>query len=257
MVWADDSDISSLGALKVRTFDASLSATSPDQILAKTSGLSSSASLTPFAGSWAAAWLSYDTASVSVLARAGATSWSAAKLGADAIVDRPAVVDLDPTHLLLVYAASASVSDPSKLRGAVLDTAMPGTVAPFAIPATTAPTGADQRQPTLARLGSKVFLSWLSNTNAPSSDAVPGDIWLKEMDLGATPGTIDTSQPEIPLPRALADASGTQDAPTLAVAIPGGPEMLVTAWRDQSGPALASRIFLEAIPVPILRKAGP
>jgi hypothetical protein len=257
VVWADDSDINSLGALKVRTFDASLSPTSPDGILAKTSGLSTSATLTPFAGSFAAAWLSYDTGGVSVLASAGATSWSADKLGADAVVDRPAIVDLDATHLLLVYAASASVSEPMSLQGAILDTAIPESMAPFAIPATAAPAGAEPQQPALARVGSRVFLTWLSTTSPPSSDALPGDVWLKEMDLGATPGTLDTSQTEIPLPRTLADASGTQDTPVLGVGLLGAPPILVTGWRDQSGPGLASRIFVEAIPVPILRKAGP
>jgi hypothetical protein len=259
VVWGDDSDPSSLGELKFRRFDASLTPTSPDQILAHTSGLSTSAVLAPFAGSWAAAWLLFDanSTSVSVLAQAGPASWNGGTLGGGALVDPPALIDLDATHLLLVYASAVSASSPTTLQGAILDTAAPGNVVPFAIPAMVAPTGAELRQPSLARVGSRVFLSWLSSMSPPDSEALPGEVWLKEMDLGSPPGTIDTSHPEIPLPRVAAEASGSQDTPALALALPGAPQTLIAAWHDQSGPGAVSRILVQAISVPVVRKVGP
>jgi hypothetical protein len=256
VAWADDSDASSLGALKVRTFDATLTPTSQDQTLAKTAGLSTSAVLAPFATSWAAAWLSYDNGGVSVLASAGSTSWTAGTLTPDATVDRPALVDLDATHLFLVYATSAAASDPAQLYGAVLDSAMPGTVVPFTIPASAVPAGAELREPALARVGSRVFLTWLSNTALTSPDSLPGDLWIKEIDLGSMPGMIDMSQAEIPLPRESADSTGAQSSPVLALSVGGGPELVVAAWLDQSVSGPFSRVFAEAIPVPLLRKAG-
>jgi hypothetical protein len=257
VAWFDDGDLTSMGDLKARTFDASLSPTSPDQVLAHTAGLSTSAVLAPFAGSWAAAWLSYQEGSVSVLARGGGAQWTAGSLGAGAIVDRPALVDLDGTHLLLVYAASPGVNEPAQLQGAVLDASAPGDVAPFAIPPAGGAMGAEAREPSLARVGGRVFLSWLSNTGPSDAQALPGYVWIKEMDLGSMPGSIDTSRAEIPLPRWPADSTGSQGSPVLALSLPGAPEMLVAAWQDALVPGPSSGLFAEAIPVPILRKAGP
>ena len=258
VVWGDDGDLSSLGELKMRTFDASLTPTSADQILAHTSGLSTSAVLAPFAGSWAASWLSFDVAGpVSVVAQAGSTNWTAATLPGGAVVDTPALIDLDATHLLVVYAASVSASNPTTLEGAILDLAAPGSAVPIAITPTVAPANAELRQPSLTRVGSRVFLSWLSNTNPPNAEPLPGDVWLKELDLGATPGTIDTSQPEIALPRATTDANGMEDTPALALSLPGAPQTLLAGWHDHSGPGVASHVLVEAIPLPLLRKVGP
>lgn len=254
VAWADDADASSLGLLRVRTFDGSLSPTSPDQVLAHTSGLSASAVLAPFAGSWAAAWISYEDGGVSVLARAGTVSWSAGSLGVHAMVDRPAIVDLDDTHLLLVYAASASAGEPATLRGAILDTAAPGSVSPFAIPTVAVPPGADTWEPSLARVGSRVFLSWLSSTGPSSPEPLPGDLWLKEMAVGPMPGTVDASLPEIALPRSANDATGMQRTPVFAAVSGGASPLLLAAWQDHEG--AEARVLAEAIPVPILRKAG-
>jgi hypothetical protein len=77
------------------------------------------------------------------------------------------------------------------------------------------------------------------------------------MDLGSAPGTIDTSHPEIPLPRIAADATGSQDTPALALALPGATQTLLAAWHDHSGPGPVSRVLVEAIPVPVVRKVGP
>ncbi len=255
VTWSDDSDLSGMGALKVRSFDATLSPTSPDQVLASTAGLSTSAVLAPFAGSWAAAWLSFDAAAVSVLVRAGGSTWSVGPFHADTIVDRPALVDLDGTHLLLVFAAAASMADPVQLQGAILDASAPGNVVPFAIPPVAAAAGSDAREPTLARVGARVFLSWVSNLVPSGSQVLPGDVWLKEMDPGMTAGTIDTSETEIPLPRSAADCTSEQDSPVLALVPEGGPPILVAAWRDQS--AASSRILVEALPIPILREVAP
>jgi hypothetical protein len=76
------------------------------------------------------------------------------------------------------------------------------------------------------------------------------------MDLGATPGTLDLSHAEIPLPRAAADTTGAQDTPALALLLPGAPETLIAAWQDHSVPG-SSRVLVEAIPVPLFRKAAP
>jgi hypothetical protein len=258
VTWFDDGDLSGMGALKIRTFDATLSPTSPDQVLASTTGLSTSALLAPFAGSWAAAWLSFQDAVVSVMVRAGASTWTAGPFDAGTVVDRPALVDLDGTHLLLVYAASDSMGDPPRLRGAILDASAPGPVVPFAIPPAGGAAGSDAREPSVARVEARVFLSWVTNTDPSGAQVLPGDVWLKEMDLGVSPGTLDTSKAEIPLPRWVAHRTSEQDAPVLALAPPGGPEILVAAWQDHgaAGPA-SSRILAEALPIPVLRKVAP
>ena len=255
VAWFDDAALGGMGDIKIRTFDANLSPTSSDLPLASTAATETSAVLTPLVGGWAAAWLAFQDASVSVEAKAGSTTWSTGPLGAGAVVDRPAIVALDDTHLLLVYAVSSSTTDPVQLQAAILDTATPGSVVPFAIlPSASGALGADAGDPSLTRVGERVYLSWRSTMGAFLN--LPGDVWLKELSVGPTPGIVDTSLPEIPLPRSPEHRTGAQDAPVLALVQPGMSQNLVAAWQDH-GTSGSSRILIESMPTPILRKDAP
>lgn len=247
VTWFDDSNLAGMGDLRVRTFDASLLPTSPERALASTTAIETSAVLAPFAGSWAAAWLAFGDTTVSIEARAGDVRWSSPPLALGALVDRPAIAALDDTRLLVVHTISGS----TVLHGGILDVAAPGAFVPFVIsPLEASQSGLDARTPSLSRVGERVYLSWCSTTD-PSPEPM-GDVWLKELPVGGSPGTIDVSTPEIPLPRSPEHRTGLQHSAMLA---PGASPILVAAWQDAA--ANASRILVEAIPTPALRKAVP
>lgn len=162
VAWSDLLDV------KYRAFDAGLQPLGPEQILAGTGAIESSVVLAPFADHWAAAVRANDQGLESIHIMTGATDWSTSPSLPSAGGDRPALVELDDQHLLVLFTVG---SDPAgsappvdELRGSVLSLDTPGEVSSFVLPGANSPTPAAERlsRPSAARTGSLSYIGWQS-----------------------------------------------------------------------------------------------
>jgi len=248
--WVDDSKLPTSGSdVRMRRFNASLAPVSPEEILANGPAQESGVALTTFGSGWAAAWRVAASGTETIAVKTTGASWSVAVTSPGPAEDKPALAELDATHLLLVF----SEGTPARLRGAILDTASQG-VNPFPITPAVAPYSTDaalaQSQANVVRAGSRLFVAW-------RSALVPGDaraeeLWLKELAWQST--TLDLSKVEIALPRWPAHLKDDQRRPALAAT---GSGALATAWDDY-GRVFGSvegtpDVVAELIPLPILR----
>ena len=270
--WVDESKIATSGLdLKLTTLSASGNPQGGEQVLAGTSAHESQVALAAFNGSWAAAWRvkSGTTESIAVKtagpggSASGGASFTVNDASPGPSSDKPALVALDATRLLLVFSEDGGAFGTPKLRGAVLDLGSPGTTSSFAIPPLVAPYATDstlsQSEPALARVGARVFLSWRSG--AVSADAKAEELWLKEITWTTSAGvTLDLAKQEIALPRQSAHRADDQRRVALAATPlwPGG--ALAAAWDDY-GRTFGSiegtpDVVAELIPVPIVRGGG-
>lgn len=253
VAWVDDSDAVNGPDLRYRVFDASLSPQSQsDQTLAGNASAEAHVALGMFGATWAAAWRATSGSGAETIeVKAGAATWSVGPHAPPGTEDKPALVELDSSTLLVVFTTGDSGSGTgSKLRGALLKANSPGTTASMALDTLlTAP----QSHPNAVRVGSRMFLSWRSG--AASGDPKAEDLWLREVIWNGSTVTLGTP---ITLPRWEVHTPGDQRFPALA-ASPLGPEgALVTAWddyglvfgKDEGAPD----VVVELIPVPILRK---
>jgi hypothetical protein len=179
---------------------------------------------------------------------------------------KPALVELDATHLLLVYPVGIDPADTgvpnaeAKLQAAVLDLAAPGPVSGADIPVNAAVEGAasalSHGYASAVRVGSSVYVAWW--TDAAPGDALGEDVWLQA--VGWNGSAIDWSATELPLPRSVAHRAGAQRRPALAASplAPGG--AIVSAWDDLGkgfgGGEGNGDMVVELIPVPVLRTGG-
>ncbi len=256
VAWVDSSNAATQPDLIFRTFDATtLTPTSGEQPLATTADSEADVALAPFAGSWAAAWRDDANGLETVRVHTGSTDWTVGPAFLPApSAGRPAVAQLDATHLLVTYvvgvppvgapsdggAADATVGDASmgapvamgsKVQVAVLDMAAPGNVAGTDVAATVASAiGLSQSQPNLVVAGATVYLAW--HTDAALGDPNGEELWIKPI---ASNGALAILSPESPLPRTAADRVGDQRDVALAsfaatTLPPGG--ALVSAWDD-------------------------
>ncbi|MBK8994462.1 MAG: DUF4215 domain-containing protein [Myxococcales bacterium] len=254
--WVDDSKLPISGSdVRMRRFSASLTPLSSEEVVANSPAQESAVALAPFASSWAAAWRSATSGAETIVVKAVGASWSVPLASPGPAEDKPALTELDATHLLLVF----SEGTPARLRGAILDTASQGTVTSiFPIAPSVAPYSTDaslaQSHPNAIRAGSRLFVAWRSSL-------VPGDtkaeeLWLKE--LAWTSSTLDLSKAEIALPRWPSHLKDDQRRAALAAM---GTGALATAWDDY-GRVFGSvegtpDVVAELIPLPILRKNLP
>lgn len=249
--WVDDSKLPASGAdVRMRRFDASLAPVSSEEILANSPAQESGVALAIFGSGWAAAWRSALAGAETIVVKTPGSSWSVPVASPGPAEDKPALAELDATHLLLVF----SEGTPPRLRGAILDAASQA-VTPFPITPSVAPYSTDaslaQTHPNAVRAGSRVFVAW-------RSALVPGDpkaeeLWLKELDW--TSSTLDLSKTEVTLPRWPAHLKDDQRRPALAAM---GSGALATAWDDY-GRVFGSvegtpDVVAELLPLPILRK---
>jgi len=252
--WVDDSKLPVSGAdVRLRRFSASLSPLGAEEIVANSLAQEGSVALATFGAGWAVAWRSASAGTETISVKANGSSWSAALAAPGPAEDKPALVELDATHLLLVF----SEGTPARLRGAILDTASQN-VTPFPISPAVAPYSTDaslaQSHPNVVRAGSRVFVAWRSAL--VPGDAKAEELWLKE--LGWTSPTLDLSKPEIALPRWPSHLKDDQQRPALAAM---GSGALVTAWDDY-GRVFGSvegtpDVVAELCPLPLLRLAAP
>lgn len=252
--WVDDSKLPANGSdLRMRRFSAALSPVSAEEALAGSAAQESGVALAPFAGGWAAAWRSASAGSETIVVKTTGASWTVAVAAPGPAEDKPALAELDASHLLLVF----SEGTPARLRGAILDTASQ-TVSPFPITPSVAPYSTDatiaQTHPNAVRAGSRLFVAWRSAL--VPGDAKAEELWLKELDW--TSPTLGLSKVEVTLPRWPSHLKDDQRRPALAVT---GSGALATAWDDY-GRGFGSvegtpDVVAELIPLPLLRSPSP
>lgn len=230
VAWQDSLD------LKSRRFSAALAPLSGVQPLAARSEFETSASLAPFAGSWAAAWrVSLDTGE-RVRITAGNVTWETEILAPGPVGDRPAITELDASHLLVVLSAGGPLQSASDIRYAILDTAAPGGVTTTRITPLTSPyadvTDLDRKHPSVAVNQGRVYVGW--QTASPLGSALGEEPFLQELSWSAaTPGVLTAVQ-ELPFvlnsPR-----TGDQVSPQLTLLPRRYFPALATVWIDASG----------------------
>lgn len=250
--WVDDSKLPTSGAdVRMRRFNASLAPVSSEEILANSPAQESGVALATFGSGWAAAWRSASAGAETIVVKTPGALWSVPVASPGPAEDKPALAELDATHLLLVF----SEGTPARLRAAILDTANQTTVTSFPIPPAVAPYSTDaslaQSHPSAVRAGSRLFVAWRSAL--VSGDAKAEELWLKELDW-ASP-TLDLSKAELTLPRWPSHLADDQRRPALATT---GSGALATAWDDYGRVFGAVEgtpdVVAELIPLPLLRK---
>jgi hypothetical protein len=260
--WVDDSDAATAPDIKWRTFGFDLQPTSAEQTLANTSANEGDVTLATFGSGWAAAWRAGDSGTETLYVKTGSTQWTIGPYMPGPVGDRPALVELDATHLLVVYAEGidredSGIASGSKLRAAVLDTASPGTASASDITAMAGGESAaslSQGRPTAARVGDRIYVGW--HTEAPLANAIGEELWIKALSWNASQATIDFSSAEEPLPRWQADRAGDQRRPAFAAGGSSTAPELLAAFEDlgQSHGAHAQGVVVvEDIPSPVVR----
>ncbi len=252
VAWVDDSNVATAPDLRFRVFDSSLTPTTAnDQTLAATAGAETDVALAAFAGSWAAAWREVSGGQMeTVRVVAGNAAWSVGPFASGPVGDKPAIAELDGTHLLAVFTAGGAGS--SKLQGAVLDVNATGAVTAFDIPGATT---LGQSEPNVVRVGTRVFVAWKTERATPDPNGYAEELWLKAVAWNGA--TLDLSAAESTLPRWVAHRAGDQRrAALVASGLPAG-GAIAAAWNDL-GVAFgagegAGDVGLELLPAPPLR----
>lgn len=243
VAWEDYSDAANGPDLRFRTFDADLNATSADQALAGTPLPEAAVSLTRFNGSWAAA---YREGAVSgaenIVVRSGGSTFRIGPLLGGPLDDRPALAELDSTHLLVVTSfgtdplPGSGVHSVPRLAYAIVDTESTAALTLQPLDPMdelfTANALVSHSRPALARAEDAVYLTWRSE--ARPGDAAGDQIWVKRVTWNpmATPSKLGLGEPEFLVPRACEGSFGDQRAPALAT-VPLPPHGAVAfAWDD-------------------------
>jgi hypothetical protein len=262
--WTDQSGLAQTKAdVKVRVLGSNGSGGGGEQTIANTTAQEADVTLAPFNGSWAIAYREGTTTQKRIVVKAGTTTWDTPLGDTPALDEQPVLVELDSTHLLLAFTEDGgSGGGHPRVRLAVLDTASPGTVTSADLAAMVEPYASDatigQREPTLARVGDRIFLVWRSLSPA-SASLIQDELWLKELSWKLEPGgwTLDVSSQEVPLPREDSHVKGVQRRPSIVATplLPGG--ALVAVWDDDGRGFGAIQgtvdVVAELIPVPIVR----
>jgi cysteine-rich repeat protein len=262
VAWQDASTASGTNFFDIRARRFSVAGTPlGTEDVAVTSVRESLPALAGFGSGWAAAWRTASGVNEAIGARAGSAVWSVGPFANGPAGERPALVELDATRLLVVFSETTFAGSQSvpRVRGALLDTQAPGLVERFAIePLVSEYSALPQYEPNVVRVGDRIYVAW---RGAGLSTWSSGDVWLKEVSWSGATSTLDLSEVEIPLTREPANRAGAQYRPALA-ASPLCPQgALVTAWDDHGrvfGAIQGTPDFVVSfIPTPILRLPDP
>jgi cysteine-rich repeat protein len=257
VAWTDVSSI------KARRFSSDLTPlTTDEQPLSPANEVSGAVSLVRFGSDWAAAWRALDASGDELIrVRTGSVSWTVGPFVPGETLERPTLVDLDATHLLLVFTEGTDPLDtgtPSvtRLRAAILDTAAPGNTTFVELEPMLEPYASDPaitlRRPTLARVSTRLFLGWESE--GLLGDPLGSEIWVQRLRWsGALVGLQRDAEEPI---QADAPRPGNQFAPSFASSplIPQG--ALVTVWEEHSPESrheTTPDVFFGLRPVPFVR----
>jgi hypothetical protein len=237
VAWTDLLDV------KYREFAGDLTPLGPEATIAATPAIESSVSLAPFANGWASAIRSNTNALESIVVQSSALAWSTPPDLPGPIGDRPALVALDDTHLLVVFTigtdpAETGTASVGRLRAAILSTTSPGPVTAFAFGPTLAPYATDstlgQRRPSAVRVGDQEYVAW---ENSPAAGAAAGEqVFVTRVALDpARPNGLAQDQ-EMQLPFG-APGAGSQSNVRLGAStlFPGG--ALISTWESASSGA--------------------
>jgi hypothetical protein len=242
IAWEDYSDAFNGPDLRYRTFDADLNPTSNDLTLAASDLPEAAVALATFEGAWAAAYREGTVdGKETIVVKVGEDSFRIGPNYGGPLDDRPALVGLDETHWLVVFAAGtvaigSDVYDLPRLRYAVVDTA---SAAPPAIHALdpmddvfTSNYQIAQLTPSVVAAAEGAYLAWRSE--ARSGDASGDQIWLKYLRWAShgVSSQLHGDEPELLIPRTCDGSVGDQRAPALArTQLPPG-DALAIAWTD-------------------------
>jgi hypothetical protein len=262
VAWVDGSNPDTAPDLRYRRFNANLVPLSDELPLTAEVDAEADVALAAFAGSWAAAWRAAQNGLETIHVKAGTAHWTVGPFLPGSVDDKPALAEIDATHLLLVYTegtdpASTSVANVPALRAAVLDVAHPGSAAGLAVYPSPPPVGTGpgaQSQPNAVRAAGELFIAW--HGDSPLGDARAEELWLKRVRLSSTNGLLDLSATEIRFPRRTDHQAGDQRQIGLAELtglMQGG--SLVAAWDDLGvgfGPNEGhGDIVAEVVPLPL------
>ncbi len=284
VAWTDLLDV------KVRAFGADLTPLGPAKPLASSAAIESSVTLAPFGTTWVAAYRANDEGLESVrVAISGGITWSTEPTLPGPTGDRPAVVELDAQHLLVLFSVGADPAETGaavtvgQLRAAVLSTGSPGKVTSFRLTPARVDDGSDagaadaldaggdvdddasgrplfaplyamldQRRPSAARVGDVVYVAW--------QNALPRELGVGDRLVVAT-ATLDATSEhkvvfgsEMRLPYGLPPA-GAQTNPRLGVSplFPAG--ALATVWESRAAETdggTAGALMLDFRPSPFV-----
>jgi hypothetical protein len=260
VAWVDGSNAQTGPDVRYRIFNGALGPCTEELTLADLVDTEGDVALAPLGTNWAAAWRAGKDGLETIRIRAdvspaGAPSacnrqpkdppptivdWSVGPFLPGPADDKPALAELDATHLLLVYTegtdpAGTSVANVPALRAAVLDTAHPGQVPGLPVyprpPQGQAANPIGQSHPNAVRAGNRMFIAWRSDSIL--GDAHAEDLWIKPVKLSTTHALLDLSAVDAALPRHGEHQLGDQRNVALCEFSPNMQESpLVVGWDD-------------------------
>jgi hypothetical protein len=258
VAWVDDSDPDTGPDVRLRTFDASLSPTSDEETLAASADVESDVALASFGGTWAAAWRDSKEGMESTLVRAGSSLWSVGPYVPADADDRPALLALDDTHLLLAFTVGvdlddAGITDGDQLHLAILSTDAAGPANDVVL--TTGEPALDAgsvSQPSLARVGDSIYLAY--KTAAVPGSMLGEELFTRALSWDGSAKSLDTSQiPQRPLTDRF--TGGDQRRPSLATGAlcPDGALGLVWEdWGQELSQTSPTEVGFAFVPTPIV-----
>jgi hypothetical protein len=250
VAWADDSNLSSGPDIRYRVYDASLTPKPTLDGPASSEGTLSAGPepeqdvvLSRFGTSWAAAWRSFAAGTETIRVRSGTVSWSVGPFPPGPASQKPALAELDATHLLLVYTEGTDLADsgvPSDghIRASILERPGAGTPPPSVSVGVVPASDRSRTDPALVAVGAELWLAW-REVSAPGD--LNGDEALAKK-LSWSAGVLGTGEQAWPVQRSTSHRTGDQRHPALAILRPPNtyqPAALVCAW-DDLGPSLGS-----------------
>ncbi len=246
VAWEDYADAANGPDLHYRTFDESLNATSGDITLAASALPEAAVALAPFGSGWAAAYREgLVDGQENIVVHAAGAEFRVGPIMGGQLDDRPALVELDATHLLVAFSAA---TDPAatgtynvpRARYAIVD--VDGSATPPSVPLDamddlfTYDQRVSQLNVSAERGSGGVYLAWRSE--ARPGDAAGDQLWLKFLrwapKVAGGPHVLETRDAEMLLPRSCEGNVGDQRRPALArVGLPPN-GALAAAWDDYS-----------------------
>jgi hypothetical protein len=243
VAWEDYADPFNGPDLRYRTFDQDLNPTSGELDLAIGQLPEAAVALAPFNGGWAAA---YREGAVdggeTIVVKVGDESFRVGPFYGGPLDDRPALIELDATHLLLVFSAgtdprATGVNNVPRLRYSVIDVesaAMPTFAALDPLDDVFTQEAAQSHlSPAVAPGLDGVYIAWRSEGRP--SDAAGDQVWIKFARWDANPTQqLELDEVELLAPRVCEGSFGDQRRPALApVALPRDGALAI-AWDDYS-----------------------
>lgn len=248
VAWVDDAELFVGPDLRYRLFNAQLQPLSGDLTLAGTAAAEANVALGRWGTSWAAVWRSSLDGQETIEAQTADGqhgSWGPLPAAGPAD-DRPALLALDASRLLVVFSSRPHEDEPARLSAVVWDPSAADL--PEVIPLATPSPELGAAYPALALAGEQVFLSW--RTDAQPGRVEAEEVWLAPLQVNVLAGTISLGD-IIPLPRQTTHRVGDQRFPALSVTGDVTAPSLVAVWEDWG--ADHTRVVAEFLPVPVLR----